>query len=102
MLLVLVMFTAGMPMRGTEITSLKVSNSWNSLRNFFILNNNIVILAEYNKTQAVTERPLVVARFLPLAVSQLYIAYVADALPFAELLTVDADMRVGEVCSPLV
>ena len=91
MLFILIHFCSGLPMRGTEATSLKIFNSWNSLRNFFVFNGNIVAIAEYNKSQAVTETPRVIARFLPSEVSRLFISFIADVLPFLNLVEHDQD-----------
>ena len=84
--MVLILLTGGMPIRATELTSLKHSNGFNTLRNLFLINDVVCALAEYSKTQAVTGQPKCIARFLCVPLSRLYIAYVVYALPFAELL----------------
>ena len=89
-------------MRGTELASLKITNSWSSLRNFFIIKGAVITLTEYNKSQAVTETPTVVARYLPPSVSRLYISYVADVLPFLELLHFDSGVSPSTPPSPLI
>jgi len=84
LLLLLIIFTSGMSIRGTEVSSLKRTNDWGSMRNFFIINGSAVALAEYNMSQSTTERPKVIARYLPPALARLYVAYVVDVLPFIE------------------
>jgi superfamily II DNA or RNA helicase len=86
MLFVLIHLTSGMPARGTEVTSMKIANTMATTRNFYIHDGQVMTVTEYHKPQAITGAPMVISRWLPAAVGQLYIAYVADVLPFSTLL----------------
>ena len=89
--MLLIHFTSGLPARGPELTSLKHSNTAFSMRNVFVISGKLVTVTEWNKTLAVTRSPKVIARFIPEEVARLYIAYIADVLPFQRLLQDHAD-----------
>lgn len=84
-LLLLVQF--GCPgCRISELTVTTFANGIGSLRNYFILRGQVAFISGYNKSEAVTERPKMVVRFMAAAVGRLYVAYVAHVLPFLTLL----------------
>ncbi len=68
---------------------MKFRNSCDTLRNIFILHKLVLCHYQYNKTDALTNRPKIISRFLPTQVSQLVIAYIADIQPFAHFLSVE-------------
>ena len=96
MMMVLVHITGGLPARGTELASIKYSNALNGQRDVYISKGLVYILTQYNKSEAVTERPKLIARFLPYRVSRLIIAWVADVLPFREALQVNSGIGVNQ------
>ena len=86
LLMILVHWSAGEPARGTELVGLKYVNSGDSRRNFYIIHERVVMVtAEGGKTEGMADVPKVIARYLPIAVGKLYIAYVADVFPFRNL-----------------
>jgi len=85
----------GMPARGTEFATLKIRNSWTTMRNFYVVNGTLMFLTEYHKGQSRTESPKLIPRFVPQEVAQLAIAYIADVQPFVDFL--DNAMQLGSV-----
>ena len=61
------------------------------MRNIFIHLDKIVIISEYNKTDALLEHPKVIARYLPERVGCLMVSYVADVLAFEVFLDAAAN-----------
>jgi hypothetical protein len=57
--------TAGLPGRGTEIGSVRVSNTMQALRNVFVRNGRIMIIISYNKARASNNHAFYVVRYLP-------------------------------------
>lgn len=86
LLLLLIHVTSGLPAQGTELTRLKIFNDGFTRQNFYIIHDRVVAIAlEGNKSEGVTETPKVIARYLPVRVSQLFISYAADVMPFVQL-----------------
>ncbi len=102
LLAILVLLTGGLPMRGTELAALKHSNDRCTSRNFVIESGHVVVVSEYNKTESVAGRPMVIVRYLPDQVGALVLAYLADVRPFVELVEVTLGLRVGDPRSPLM
>jgi len=78
--------TAGLPARGTEITSVKVYNTDQVLRNLFVLNGRFMIVFEYNKLKATNHRSFYVVRYLPSKLSNLLYQYLVYVRPFMDFL----------------
>ena len=71
-LLVLVHMTGGQPARGTEILSIRHSNTVKGVhRNVFIENGLIVFVTRYHKGYAVSGDVKIIHRYLPRAVGKL-------------------------------
>ena len=85
-LIVLGYITSGLPSRAREVTSMKLRNTWHTMRNVFIQGGDLILLTEYIKTQNMTRNPMVVARFLPALVARLFIAYIIDVQIFLSFL----------------
>lgn len=85
-LIVLGHMTSGLPGRARGVISMKLRNTWHTMRNVFIQGGDLMLLTEYVKTQNMTGNPMVVARFLPALVARLFIAYIADIQPFLSFL----------------
>lgn len=86
LLMFLCHITAGMPARGTEFTSVKIFNTWKSMRGIYIHDEAVMCVTEYHKSQGRTGKPRVIARFPPGRVGRLLIAYISDVLPFLAFL----------------
>ena len=78
--LVLVMhLTSGLPAHGPELMSLKYGNTAMSMRNCVFILGRLVTVTEWNALSAARR---IIASFLPNAMARLYVAYVAEALPY--------------------
>ena len=86
LLAILVNITGGQPARGTELVTLRHTNSPTTLRNIFIQQGEIMVIADYFKTRAQFQRNRPVVRFLPSAVGNLLVNYLVRVLPFAKFL----------------
>ncbi|KAK4971943.1 hypothetical protein LTR66_011352 [Elasticomyces elasticus] len=73
------------PARGTEIFTVRHTNAAQNMRNIFVLDEEMVFVTVYHKSQAVTRQHKVVPRFLPGRVRQSLVVYLADILPFITL-----------------
>ena len=85
-LLILIHITGGQPGRGTGITMLRYANAMQSMRNIFIKEGQVMIVTEYHKSVVVMDQLKVIPRFLPERVGKLLVIYLADVLPFRQLL----------------
>ena len=83
-LAVLVNVTGGQPARGTELLTLRFANSATNLRNIYIQDSQVMIIADYYKNRG-TPKILSKPRFLPPAVAQLMIVYLIRVIPFQVL-----------------
>jgi superfamily II DNA or RNA helicase len=93
-LLILVHITGGQPARGTEIAILRHFNAQQNMRNVYIQDGRVIIVTRYHKAQALTGQLRVIPRFLPTRVGQLLVAYLADVLPFVQLLDSTANSKI--------
>jgi len=91
-LLILIHITGGQPGRGTEITTLRYANAMQTIRNIFVKEGRVMIVTEYHKSMAVTDQVKVIPRFLPERVGKLLVVYLADVLPFRQLMDRKAGM----------
>jgi hypothetical protein len=81
-LLVVLQQTGGQPARGPELTSLKVCNTANSLRNIYIHKGLFCTLVPENKSSAATQQAFWVARYFPECVSTILYYYLVLIRPF--------------------
>jgi len=86
LLMILFHLTGGQPARGPEIGTIKFRNSHGSRRNFYIDDGEAFFYTEYHKARAATNFSYYVARYLPPAVSELALYYIAYIRPFCSLL----------------
>lgn len=86
-LLVLVHVVGGQPARGTEILSVRHSNTVTGKhRNVFIIHGMVAFVPRYSKGSRHTGRPKVIHRFLPSEVGRLVVLYLWLILPFQRAL----------------
>ncbi|GKU14234.1 unnamed protein product, partial [Fusarium langsethiae] len=64
-LLVLMHTWGGLPGRGPEITTLRHCDSWQLMRNIFILDGQVMIVTDRDKMKAIRDNGRKVARFVP-------------------------------------
>ena len=56
------------------------------MQNFFIIDDQLVTLIKYNKTQALQEHLKIIAHYLPDLVASLFVSLIANILPFHKFL----------------
>lgn len=97
-LLVLVHIWGGQPGRGPEVTTLRHCDSWQLVRNIFILDGQVMLVTDRDKTKALRDQGRKVARFLPERIGQLLITYIVWLLPTERLLRTQCNLRpaIGE------
>jgi hypothetical protein len=69
-----------------EITTIKVHNTEQAIRNVFVLNDRFLIVFEYHKAQTVTHHAFYVVRYLTLELSLALYQYLVYIRPFADFL----------------
>jgi hypothetical protein len=101
-LLLLVHLTSGQPARGTELLSLRHSNTMQGLhRNIFIDNGIVSTVTSWHKGYTVTGSTKIIHRYLPNQVGELVIYYLWLVLPFWQAIEVLA-LRRGDPPSPFL
>ncbi|CAN9443013.1 unnamed protein product [Alternaria alternata] len=85
-LLFLTHVTGGQPARGTEVTTTRFRNGYVQDRNIYVIDGQVVFISRYHKSQAMWDKPKVIARFLPWRVGQLFAVFLAHVQPLAEYL----------------
>ncbi|KAI5778973.1 hypothetical protein DFH27DRAFT_461362, partial [Peziza echinospora] len=73
--------SSGLPHRGTEILSLVYRNQQDRLRNVIILEGQVLLFADYNKTDKKTGRNKVITRVLPDEVGLLLVIFLVMLEP---------------------
>lgn len=95
-LLLLVHMTSGQPARGTELLSLRHSNTMQGHhRNIFIDNGMVSTVTSWHKGYSVTGSTKIIHRYLPNQVGELLVYYLWVVLPFWQELEVLALRRTG-------
>jgi len=95
-LLLLVHLTSGQPARGTELLSLRHSNTMQGHhRNIFVDNGMISTVTSYHKGYAVSGSTKIIHRYVPNQVGELLIYYLWLILPFWQRLDALALHRTG-------
>jgi hypothetical protein len=101
-LLLLVHLASGQPARGTELLSLRHSNTMQRLhRNMFIDNGMVSTVASWHKGYTVTGSTKIIHRYLPNQVGELVIYYLWLILPFWQAIEILA-LRRGDPPSPFL
>ena len=67
--------------RATEIETYQCENGPNSLRNIYVAQGEIIIIARYNKTSSMSGHDRVIARFLDKRTSRLFLLYLSLIKP---------------------
>ncbi|VTO81898.1 unnamed protein product, partial [Fusarium graminearum] len=85
-LLVLVHTWGGLPGRGPEVMTLRHCDSWQLIRNIFIMDGQVMIVTDRDKMKAIRDNGRKVARFVPDRIGRMIVAYIAWLLPTERLL----------------
>ena len=70
----------------TELTCLKYINTFITMWNFFIINDQLVTLMKYNKTQTLQEHLKIIVCYLSDLIASLFVFLIADVLSFYKFL----------------
>ena len=82
----MMMMTA--PPRAMELTAWKYVNGQSTMWNFYLVAGELVTISDYGKTDVVLGAPKLVVRYVPREIARLYISYVVDVWPMAQLIEV--------------
>jgi superfamily II DNA helicase RecQ len=85
-LLLLLVHLTNQPLRGPEITGLRLVNGINRDRSVFIIDGEVVLVSQYHKSLAHFDSPKVIPRMLPSRVGQLMVMYMLYIRPFTDRL----------------
>ena len=85
-LLLLLVHLTNHPLRGPEITGLRLVNGINRDRSLFIIDGEVVLVSQYHKSLAHFDSPKVIPRMLPGRVGQLMVIYMLYIRPFTDRL----------------
>ncbi|KAF4421770.1 recQ family helicase [Fusarium austroafricanum] len=91
-LLVLVHTWGGLPGRGPEITTLRHCDSWQLIRNIFIIDGQVMIVTDRDKMKAIRDNGQKVAQFVPDQIGRMIVAYIAWLLPTERVLRRECKM----------
>ena len=84
LLAVLVHITGGLPLRGTELLTMRYANGPTAIRNVYVQGGQVMIVLDYCKTTSQHRQSKSRAYFLPKAVRQLLVTYFACVIPFVK------------------
>jgi hypothetical protein len=79
-------FRAGLPGRGTEVTSIRYLNSKLSIRNVFFYDGQMIIVISYNKAGALNNYAFYIVRYVPTDLSLSLLKYLAIVRPVWEFI----------------
>ncbi|KAN0099058.1 hypothetical protein V8E51_012833 [Hyaloscypha variabilis] len=87
----LVYLTSGLPLRGTELATLRYLNSIKDKREIFldISSNLFIINISYHKAQGLSEKKASGIRYLPPSVSLIFLLYIVLVDPFTTFLNIN-------------
>jgi hypothetical protein len=90
--LLLIYLTSGLPLRGTELVTLRYLNSYKDKREIFldISSNLFIINISYYKGQGLSEKKASSIRYLPPSVSKIFLLYIVLVDPFINFLTISS------------
>jgi len=77
---------AGQPGRGPELTTMRHCDSWQLLRNVFVVGGAVLIVTDRDKMKAIRDNGHKVARLLPDRVGRMMVAYITWLLPAEQAL----------------
>ncbi|KAK6706732.1 hypothetical protein SNK04_004235 [Fusarium graminearum] len=95
-LLMLMHTWGGLPGRGPEITTLRHCDSWQLIRNVFILDGQVMIVTDRDKMKAIRDNGRKVARFVPDRIGRIVVAYIVWLLPTERVLR--RECQIDEPC----
>ncbi|KJZ70143.1 hypothetical protein HIM_10450 [Hirsutella minnesotensis 3608] len=78
--------TAGLPGRGTEITSIRLRNTKLATRNVFVREGQMIIVISYSKSRASNNHAFYTARYLPQGLASSVLTYLSYIRPFIDFL----------------
>lgn len=85
-LMVLVHTWGGLPGRGPELTTLRHCDSWQLIRNIFVMDGQVMIVTDRDKMKAIRDNGRKVARFVPDGIGRMIVAYISWLIPAERVL----------------
>lgn len=79
-------FTAGLPARGTEITSIRIHNTAEVMRNLIFREGRLLLVIGYNKARASNHHAFYIVRYLPPRLARSVFLYLVYIRPFIDFL----------------
>ncbi len=76
----------GQPGRGPEVATMRHRDGEQLIRNVFVFDGQVLLITDRDKSKAIRDIGIKVARFLPAHVGKMVIAYIAWLAPLEELL----------------
>jgi hypothetical protein len=83
---------SGLPGRGIEIYSIRLSNTALAIRYIFIRGGRIMIIISYNKARTSNNHAFYIVRYLPLPLEQSIFKYLIYIRPFLDFLANQLDL----------
>jgi hypothetical protein len=78
--------TAGLPPRGTEITSIRIHNTAEVMRNLIFREGRLLLVIGYNKARASNHHAFYTVRYIPRRLAVLVFLYLVYIRPFVDFL----------------
>ncbi|RSL86277.1 hypothetical protein CDV31_016422, partial [Fusarium ambrosium] len=85
-LMLLVHTWSGLPGRGPELTTLRHCDSWQLIRNVFVMEGQVMIVTDRDKMKAIRDNGRKVARFVPDKIGHMIVAYISWLIPAERVL----------------
>ncbi|KAK2684833.1 hypothetical protein QWA68_016741 [Fusarium oxysporum] len=85
-LIILAHTWGGLPGRGPEVATLRHCDSWQLIRNIFVLDGQVMIVTDRDKMKAIRDNGRKVARFLPDPIGRMIVAYIIWLIPAERVL----------------
>ena len=96
-LLLLIYCTSGLPLRGTELITLRYLNSIKDKREIFLDKGSslFIINISYYKGYQISEKKASNIRYLPQVVSQMFLLYIVLVTPFIDFLNINSNTSIN-------
>jgi superfamily II DNA helicase RecQ len=100
--LILIYLLSGLPLRGTELVSLRYKNSVKDPREMFLDIGSHLFILNISKYKGghISERQASSIRYLPEPVSNIFLLYIVLVDPFIEFLNISSSVSSSKVLSP--
>ncbi|CAI6088681.1 unnamed protein product [Clonostachys chloroleuca] len=80
-LMLLVHTWGGLPGRGPELTTMRHCDSWQLMRNVFVMDGQVMIVTDRDKMKAIRDNGCKVVRFVPDGIGRMMVVYISWLIP---------------------